>query len=333
MIRFVDDPGTAPDGTLTDRGYEHREIVNAGYLTLGRQLGALGLQLGLRAEHTASRLGIPTGEEFSNDYLDLFPSANVSYRFGRSRQLRLSYSRRVQRPSASVLNPVDRSTDPLTRRVGNPDIEPQFTHSLSLDASQSGSKGNIRISAYYRQSTNDWAETITVDDDGVSTRTYQNVASQQNYGVSVTYSLRPIDGWNGFVSISGRRNVRDASNLSSRYSGSSFRWSSRARVNARVTDALSAQGNFSYSPPVDLPQGRSDSRYAADMGLRYRFLGDRASLRLSLRDPFGLRRSGVRTSDLSYIQIGRSRESTRSASISLSYTFGGGGSIRGGRRR
>lgn len=330
LIRFVDDPEAAPQGALTDRGYGHREVVNAAYLTVGRQLGGLGVQVGFRAEHTDSRFEIPTGETFDNVYLDIFPSLSVSYRFDRSRQLRLSYSRRVQRPSASVLNPVDRSTDPLTRMVGDPYIEPAFTRSVSLNASWSGSMGNLRLSPYYRQTTNDWAETITVDNDGVSTRTYRNVASEDSYGASLTYSLRPLEGWNGYVSISGRRVIRDASNVSERYSGRSFRWSSRANVNARLTGGLSGQAAFSYSPPVDLPQGRSDARYTADFGLRYRFLDNRASVRLSFRDPFDLRRSSVRTSDLSYIQIGRSRESARSLAVSLSYAFGGRGTMRGG---
>lgn len=329
LIRFVDDPEAAPEGTLTDRGYGHREVVNAAYLTVGRQLGDVGVQLGLRAERTDSRFEIPTGETFDNDYLDLFPSLNVSYRFDRSRQLRLSYSRRVQRPSASVLNPMDRSTDPLTRRVGDPYIEPAFTHSVSLNASWSGSMGNLRFSPYYRRTTNDWAETITVDDAGVSTRTYRNVASEDSYGASLTYSLRPLEGWNGYVSISGRRVVRDASNLAVRYSGTSLRRSGRANVTARLTGGLSWQGSFSYSPPVDLPQGRSDARYTADFGVRYRFLDSRASLRLAFRDPFDLRRSGTRTSDLSYIQIDRSRESARSIAVSLSYAFGGRGTMRG----
>lgn len=96
---------------------------------------------------------------------------------------------------------------------------------------------------------------------------------------------------------------------------------------------MTAEATFAYRPPVDLPQGRSDASYEADFGFRYRFLGERASARLAIRDPFGLRQAGVRTQDISYIQIGRSRESTRSAQISISYTFGGQGRRRGDRRR
>ena len=330
LIRFIDDPAAAPDGFVTDRGFDQSQTTNSAYTTLRRQFGDFGVQVGLRGEHLAMEFAVPTGEAFRRDYFDVFPSANVSYRIDESKQLRISYSRRIGRPGANVLNPIDLSTDPLNRRVGNPDIEPQYTHSLSLNASWSGSAGNLRLSPYYRKTTNDWAPITTVDDEGVSTRTYQNLASQESYGASLTYSLRQRDGWGGHVSISGRRENRDASNLGARYSGSSFRWSSRANVNARVTESLSAQGNFSYSPPTDLPQGRSEARYTGDVGLRYQFLNDRASLRLSLRDPFGLRQTGSRISDVTYIQIGESRETTRSAQINFSYSLGGGGSMRGG---
>lgn len=325
VVRFAEDHGIEAGSTLTDRGHSYRQQVEAAYMTLGREMGGLDVRAGLRAERTNAELGLSGGDSFRNDYLSLFPSASLSYRLDRSRRIRLSYSRRAQRPSATVLNPVDRSTDPATRRVGNPEIEPQFTQSVSLDASQSSGLGNFRFSTYYRATSNGWAETMRVDDNGVSTRTYQNVASERTYGASFTYSLRPVEGWNGFLNVSGRRQVRDASNLADRYSGSTFLWSGRARINGRVTDALSAQANFSYNPPRDVPQGRFDASYAADLGVRYRLLGERASLRLALRDPFGLRRTGVRTHDLNYIQIGRSEESTRSAVLSLSYSFGGEG--------
>lgn len=333
IIRLIDDPEGAPDGVTTDRGFDQRLLSNSIYTTVRREFGDLGVQLGLRAEHLDMTFEVPTGEEFHRDYFDMFPSANLSYRFDESRQMRLSYSRRIGRPGASVLNPTDLSTDPLNRRVGNPDIEPQYTHSVSLNASWSGSAGSLRLSPYYRKTTNDWAQITTVDDAGISTRTYQNLASQESYGASLTYSLRQRDGWGGQASISGRRQVRDASNLAERYSGSSFRWSTRANVSARITSALSAQGDFSYSPATDLPQGRSDARYSGDVGLRYRFLDDRASIRLSLRDPFGLRQTSSRLEDLTYIQIGRSQESTRSAQINFSYSLGGGASMRGGGRR
>ena len=85
--------------------------------------------------------------------------------------------------------------------------------------------------------------------------------------------------------------------------------------------------------PTDLPQGRQDARYRADLGLRYQLMDNRASVRLSLRDPFSLQGSSSRLGDRDYILIGRSEESTRSAQINVTYALGrrGGGGVRGGR--
>jgi hypothetical protein len=66
--------------------------------------------------------------------------------------------------------------------------------------------------------------------------------------------------------------------------------------------------------------------------VRYRLLDERASVRLRLPDPFGLRRSSSRLRDLDYIMIDRTEESFRSAQISISYALGGGGETRGGGR-
>ncbi|MDZ7780572.1 MAG: TonB-dependent receptor [Gemmatimonadota bacterium] len=332
LLRFVEDPGTATDEGI-ERGHRVRERSHALYGTVERRLGPASVQVGLRAETAALDFELPDGRTFDNRYLNLFPSANVSYRIDDERRLRISYSRRVNRPGLSVLNPVDTSTDPLERRVGNPDIEPQLTHRLTMSATWSTSTGSLRLSPHLSATRNGWSRLTTVDDRGVSTRTYGNVTSRESYGASLSYRIHRWHGWAGDVSLSARRQNRDASNLEERYSGTATRLSSRVNIDGRVTDDFRVQGSFSYQPGQDLPQGRTDARIRADFGARYRLLDDRASVRLSLRDPFALQQSSSRLRDTDYVLIGRSQQSTRSAQISVSYTFVSGGASRGGRRR
>ena len=330
LIRMIEDPSGAPDGALENRGNDNWDVSHSAYTTVERDLGPLSIQAGLRGEYTDLRFELPGGERFGQEWLNFFPSANVSWRIDDDRQLRLSYSRRVGRPGLSELNPINTSTDPHERRVGNPNIEPEFTHSASANLRWSLSQGSLRLSPYYRTTRNGWAQITTVDERGVSTRTYENVASSERYGASVTYSLRQRGGgWGGNLSISTNRENRDASNLGARYSGSSLRFSSRANIDGRITEGLSAQANLRYSPATDLPQGRIDPRYSADFGLRYRLLDDRMSVRLRLQDPFSLEGSSSRLRDVDYIILGRSEQSTRSAEISVSYALGGGGEYRG----
>jgi hypothetical protein len=332
LLRLFDDAGQSSP-LDTELGFQHDQTFNSLYVTLQRQLGLFGVQAGLRGERSDTRFEIPTGEAFEQDYYSLFPSASVSARIDQDRQIRLGYSRRIGRPQTSVLNPIDRSTDPLNRRVGNPYVEPEYTHSLNLHVNWSTPLGRLRFSPYYRRTDGGWAQITLVDEAGVSTRTWDNVTSEERYGATVTAWLRRGQPVNGMVSVGGSRDVRDASNLSDRYSSSSFRWQTRTNLEAVITEQLSAEGRFSYSPAVDLPQGRSDARVSTDFGLRYRFLDRKGSLRMSFEDPLGLQGSSFETRDLTHVQIGRSSESSRIVRFSLSYAFGGGSQMRGGGRR
>lgn len=307
---------------LIDTGFEHREAFNSLYGTLTRRFGAFGAQLGLRAERADTRLDLPTGESFDNNYASLFPSGNISYEIGDGKQVRLSYSRRIRRPWPGVLNPINESTDPLNIEVGNPYLEPQYTNSFSLDLSSTATWGTLRLSPYYRSTENDWTRIKTVDAQGVSTVTWENVASQETLGASFTASLRPIGGWSGFASISANHENRDASNLAPSYSGSSMRWSARANVSGNLTPLLSAQMMVAYTPARDVPQGRIGARTMMHMGLRQRFMDGKGSIHVSVMDPFDLWTSSFETRDPSHEQIGRSDFSMRRATISLSWAFG-----------
>lgn len=319
--------GTPAESQL---GFDHAQTFHALYLTLQRQLGLFGVQVGLRGERADTRFETPDGQVFENDYYSLFPSASLSARIDQQRQIRLSYSRRIGRPDSNVLNPIDRSTDPLNRRVGNPYVEPEYTHSVSLDVSWNTPLGRLGLAPYYRRSENGWAQITQVDENGVSTRTWDNVASEERYGASLTAWMRRGGRVSGFVSLEGSRQVQDATNLSEDFRSSAFRWRTRMNLEGSVTDDFAVEGRFSYTPPVDMPQGRSDGRFSTDFGFRYRLFDRRASLRMSFEDPLGLQESSFETRDPTHVQIGRSTETTRSIRLSLSYTFGGQGAFRGG---
>lgn len=330
-------PGSPDDPTGGDRrGFAHRQTVHGGYLTLASSLGALGVQLGARAEHAGVRLALPgDGGVYENGRLGVFPSANLSYAFDDGKRVRLSYSMRVRRPSSNVLNPIDTSNDPLDRRVGNPAVGPQYTHSYMLNASWSGERGYLRATPFVRRSTDEWEQIRTVDDRGVATTTYANLGSTNAYGVSLTASLREVRGIGARVSLNGQHTDRNYAAVLGRTAPSSTRWSVRTDLDGSLGAALAAQGSLTYNPARDLPQGRASSTLMTRVGLRYRFLGRRASLNVTLTDPFDIYDSSIERRDRGYVEIGRERVSMRRLTAGLSYSFqaGGRGRPAGDRRR
>ncbi|HEU0052799.1 MAG TPA: TonB-dependent receptor, partial [Longimicrobium sp.] len=201
--------------------FDWRENEGAAYLNLSRTFGRLSLQAGLRAE--AAEVGLSrSGESLVDlDYFNVFPSSNLSLRLGEGRDLRVTYSERVRRPWRWALNPFIPQTDPLNLRLGNPDLEPTRTRSFGVDASARVKGLTLRLSPYYRRTTDEVEYLRTVDSAGVATTIPRNIATVTSYGSTLNLSAAPTSWSNVSATVGLSGTDRDASNLAAAYSGSS----------------------------------------------------------------------------------------------------------------
>src|SRR5690606_3237175 len=74
--------------TRSDLGISQRETFNSAYLTFFQTFGRLGIQVGVRGEYADTRLSVPTGENFQNQYSTIFPSGNIRYDLGGGAEVR-----------------------------------------------------------------------------------------------------------------------------------------------------------------------------------------------------------------------------------------------------
>jgi len=323
LVRVFEAPDAADPREATRTGFRYDETFRSVYATADRRFGKLGVQLGVRAELASTDFTVArTGERFVNDYNSIFPSANISYDFGGGRSIRFAYSKRIGRPWPFILNPDVPATDSLNRYVGNPELQPNYTHSFGLDLSWIGSHGTLRLGPYYRHTVDQWDRIRYVDSLGVSTLTWANVAAIRTYGTTLTASLRPAGRIGGSVSLNGYVEDRDAGNLSREYSRRAFLWSANGNASVRVTDAVSAQANVRYDPPREVIQGRIAGMLFSSFGVRHKLWGNRGSLDLFMNDPFGVFRFRLETRDSTHVQLSRSNFPMRQATLSVTWNFG-----------
>jgi hypothetical protein len=317
---------TADLGTSTREqrnAFRYDQTFHQAYLTLQRQFGRLSAQAGLRAEQTATEFALPlTGERFENEYLSFFPNANLGYDLGGGKRLGLSYSRRIQRPWTMFLNPVDMSLDPLSRRVGNPYLRPQYTNSFGADLSWNTQRATLRFAPYVRRTSDDWGQITLADTTGALTTTWENVASVRAVGAQVSTMLRSLGRFSGNLGVGMHHEDRDASNLSADYSGTSVRWNANGNLTANIDRSLALQGMLFYNSPQVLPQGRRSSMVMSSLGVRKQLLDNRATVTLRVMDPFDIARFNIETRDRTHVQVARNSIGMRSASLNLSYNFG-----------
>lgn len=93
--------------------------------------------LGLDAQQATLSLANQTAEtSLRRAYPTWLPQASYSYSGSRGRSLRLSYRTTLTAPAASQLQPVPDNSNPLSLRLGNPDLRPEYGHSFTATYSQ-----------------------------------------------------------------------------------------------------------------------------------------------------------------------------------------------------
>ncbi len=177
--------------------FVYTEQIHALYLNTERAIGKWSYQIGLRgewtlADGTSSSYTSEPDMTFHRDYLQLFPSAFLQYEASKKHTFGMNYSRRIDRPGYSDLNPFVFFLDNYTYNVGNPMLMPQLTNSFELSHTYLGG-----ISTTLGYSHTDQVITQLLKQDAETRKTFQTTA---NMAQRVTYSLGislpiPIKNW------------------------------------------------------------------------------------------------------------------------------------------
>ena len=93
------------------------------------QRDAARAQIGFSAIPT-STTNVTNGKDYENNVWNFAPRAMVFYDFNDNSNIRLFYNGRSSQPSTSQLMPVMDNSNPLSMSLGNPYLEPYFSHNL-----------------------------------------------------------------------------------------------------------------------------------------------------------------------------------------------------------
>lgn len=191
----------------TSNAYDYGQDVYSGYGLLTANLSnGYTVMAGARVENTSidgSSGNTANGlQPFKNDYLNFVPSLIVSKALTPTQTIKLSYSKRIQRPSLQFLNPFRNTSDPLNQSQGNPELSPEIGQTIEFNYSTFVKTSVINASVYYRR-TEDIIESVvstvpftTIDNAGnevtrnVSLSTFQNVGNNNSIGSSLFGSVQ-----------------------------------------------------------------------------------------------------------------------------------------------
>ncbi|MBB5639396.1 outer membrane receptor protein involved in Fe transport [Pedobacter cryoconitis] len=177
----------------SEQDFDYKQDVGAAYGVLSFKLAkTLDVKGGLRAEYTDISGVSGSSLNFNNNYFNLFPSAIISKTLKGNSTLKLSYNRRMQRPSLSYLNPFLNRNDPENQQQGNPNLSPEISDIVELGYSTFIKGSVINASVFYR-TTQDVIESLFLPEQKLTT--YFNVGKNKSYGANVFATYNPLPKW------------------------------------------------------------------------------------------------------------------------------------------
>lgn len=272
-----------------NQNFDYNQDVASAYGVISFKLSKkLNFKGGLRSEYTSIGFNNAQGGIQKNDYFNLFPSAIISQTLKGNATLKLSYNRRVQRPSLAYLNPFRNESDQFNIRQGEPTLDPELSDNFELGYSTFIKGSVINASVFYRR-TGDVIESsiISLRENGFdkTLTTYINVGTAQTYGANVFASYNPKPKWTLMTNLGV--NTYEVSNTQTGVSTGTFL---NYNIFGRSAYGFGKGYNFELFGVVNSPrrtyQGKTDAMVFYGASFKKDILNKKGSIGINTLNPF-----------------------------------------------
>ncbi|MEP1085979.1 TonB-dependent receptor [Algoriphagus sp.] len=309
--------------TLSDT-FDFDESVYAAYFTYKNTKGKFGYQLGLRGEYTRT-LGetVRNNESIPNNYLNLFPSAFLSYTIAAENELTLNYTRRISRPSIWDLAPIYRVRDQYNFSIGNPYLQPEFTDSYEIGYMKGWERYLLNATVYHRYSTDVETRITILTDNNVAIQSRENADTRASTGFELINQIQIFNNLDATLTGNLFYSKINAENIEQSFSNENFSWTLNLLANWLIPNWFSVQAQGNFRGPIVLAQGQIEPQYSLNIGLRKDVLKGKATISANVSDIFNTRNFRITTSNPRFDEKRVFQRETRVGTLSFTYRFGG----------
>ncbi|WP_366182711.1 outer membrane beta-barrel family protein [Flavobacterium ovatum] len=239
-------------------------------------------ELGLRLEYVDLNYEVnPNHNTYKSDgynYTQPFPNMRLAYKFNDDNKMSVFFNRRVDRPNEVDIRIFPKYDDAEIIKVGNPQLQPQFTNSLELGYKKSWKKGSLYNALYHRFADGTITRiSSTVPGSDIIYATFQNVNKSYNTGIEMVLSQEISKSYSFNVNMNAYRNQINAFTVENKYPtthlfsadeqviySGNIKWNNSFHFAKKIDAQLTAI----YLAPDVIAQGKIKSRYSVDLGIK-----------------------------------------------------------------
>ncbi|RYZ96598.1 MAG: hypothetical protein EOP47_23550, partial [Sphingobacteriaceae bacterium] len=120
------------DNTYSNH-YENQTLTNAAGLSYTVNQKKYNWNIGVAGQQThRENTNLTTGVVFTQNFVNLTPSAQFRYNFSNSKRLTINYRGTTQQPTIDQIQPIPDNTNTQSVIIGNPNLKPAFNNTLSV---------------------------------------------------------------------------------------------------------------------------------------------------------------------------------------------------------
>jgi len=239
-------------------------------------------EIGLRIEYVKIQYDVnPDHVVYKSDgynYTQPFPNVRLAYKINDNNKVSIFYNRRVDRPNEVDIRIFPKYDDAEIIKVGNPELRPQFTNSIEIAYKKIWETGSFYNAIYHRIADG----TITrissiVPPSNLIYATFQNVNKSYNSGVEIIYTQEISKKYKFNINLNGYKNQIDGFSVENKYPSTHIfsadkqeMFSGNIKLNNtfRFAKNIDAQLMAIYLAPDIIPQGKINSRFSLDVGVK-----------------------------------------------------------------
>ena len=298
------------DATLS-QDYRYDDDVHAGYFNAQRSIGGIRAAAGLRAE--ADRTG-------SEAVVRFFPSMSGEWNNARQDLVyRLAYDRRINRPTAEMLNPFSMGEDDMNEMIGNPALVPEISSQVEFGIGRHHPRLMLQLTPFVRWTEDPIRQIKAGTARGGARTTLKNLARMRVAGAEAGVRARPTDAT--VVALTG--SVAHSKTIDDQFNSSGTYATLRMTVDVRVAENTTAQLYVYRRTAQAIEQGEILPVFTGEVALTRRLAGDRGRLTLRLADPLRSDRAEFRIADATFTEQRRQRIARPLLSVFASHAVGG----------
>jgi hypothetical protein len=240
---------------------------------------------GVQTEFTNTSFELKdNANDFANSYTAWLPFGTVYKKWPDEVSVTLSYKRTIQRPGLNELNPSVDYADPYNTRFGNPYLLPYYADNFDFILGKWNKAWYINGSVGYNALQDIYSSIRTLQPDGKTTITWQNISGRREYEASAWGGLTLSKKSKVNISFGYTYNVySNHDRVVNRFrNGGSFY--STVNGNYQFTELLGSNANLTFNRFAN-PQGSVRNTLSMNVGIQRKFLQKRLTISVNIIDP------------------------------------------------